>query len=124
VFEHLSLLRLLTPLLQPLKAFFRRIRFWRFERKDKSPLDDPKATQIAFGVLSGSIVRAVAFRNFESERIYIAVIRKDSLTEFARLRIVLLEQIGDHFRSVWEAEPEQTFLSPDSLEVADIDRDG
>ena len=103
------------------RAAVRRFRIWR-SLINKPPYPESKAKEIAYSVLAGYVMRAISFRNFDSERVLIAVTRRSSEQGFDS-NAYLLEQIGSTFRVIWESNRVYG-LDGESLDVKDLDHDG
>lgn len=97
---------------------------WIFRiRNSKPPLNESRARQIAYSVLSGSIERAISYRNIDSKHLFIAVLRRGTEDEEDDhdYRIYIIEQFGNTYRSIWNSEP--LLFSP-QFQITDIDGDG
>jgi len=87
---------------------------WRDRRP---PLDEQTAFNTAFSVLAGRIQQCVPFRNIDSARVFIAVVRANEPFE----EIYLLEKFGLTFRRIWSIEK---LIGLKNFAIADIDGDG
>jgi hypothetical protein len=120
-----DILELLQPILAPVSRLFsairREVRLQLFRMRDKNPpIDEVAAMQLSASVLSGHIDRAIAYRNIDSDHIFIAVARRESQSEYAS-QVYILEQFGNTYRSIWSSED---LWSNAGLYVDDINRDG
>lgn len=85
----------------------------------QKPYTDTEAKQLAQGVLPGHIEQVISFRNI-NKRTYLAVIKRSSLDDFD-FKLILLEEIGETFKPIWETK---LFTIPRTFEITDIDDDG
>jgi hypothetical protein len=99
-----------------LRRVFKRLAFRWQERHP--PLDDKRAFDAAFSVLGGQIEQCVAFRNIDSNRTFIAVVRA---SEHGLKEIYLLEELGLTFRRIWSNEKT---IGLKTFTVDDMDGDG
>jgi len=118
-------MELLNIIIEKLSAFLPKV--WRWIRYqwfnffiNKTPYTEKEAKQIAYGVLSGHIDKAISFRNIDEKRSYILVEVRSSVEDHD-YKFVLLKQMGNTFIQVWEFE--QMLLISD-FEIVDIQKNG
>jgi len=108
---------------EPFKGLARKFQVRLFHWRTKSPpMNEVRAKQIASSVLAGDIMRAVAFRNIDSPRVFIACLRRSSESDCDHL-VYVLEQVGDAFKVTWHSD-RLTFFQPSTFEVWDVNNDG
>ena len=112
---------LLGLLAKPFRWGIRKARLSMFRIASKRrPLDQLKAREITYSILSGYIVCAVAYRNIDSQHVFISAVRRSSEDQSDN-RIYVLEQFGNTYRSIWNSEP---FFDLPQFQITDIDGDG
>jgi hypothetical protein len=78
---------------------FVRQRIFRF--RDRHPPISPKdAFNAAFSVLAGNIEQAIPFRDIDSDKTFIAVLRSNGPDSHEK-EVYLLEQVGSTYRPIW-----------------------
>jgi hypothetical protein len=90
----------------------------------KPPLDEIQASKVAFSIIGGNIVKAIAYKNIDSKHIFITGIRSESKSGYEK-KVFLLEQIGKTYRKIWESDDLGYLADTDDvIEIADIENNG